>query len=414
MLVGCSREAQPSPAPANLAPAASALTEPLAGGPSPTILLAKAQFEYVTDSAGRRTPRPGPAKLVLLRHTENGWQESRIEDPDSRVFHKAIPAALHHERGEILTIAGTSAALKSWHWDGAAWSQRTLWQPTFGGQWDRLRDVELADVTGDGRVDIVLATHDEGVVAVLERTADGWVPGELDRAPRTYVHEIELADVDGDGTLEIFATPSHPNRADLVSQGGAIVMYRRSGETFTRSVVEEFPDTHVKEILTAAVEEGAGPSLFAAVEALTRTVGQSLRIIRPVEIRRYRYDSGAWSQEVIATLDDQQCRFLAAGDVDADGAIDLVASAMRSGVWLLRRTADGSWQKLLIDGASTGFEHAMTLCDLDTDGRLEVIVAADPEKELARYVWEGGGFRKEVLAVLSDTEITFGLACGSF
>ena len=40
-----------------------------------------------------------------------------------------------------------------------------------------------------------------------------------------FVHEIEIGDVDGDGVLEVYATPSEPNRLDGKPQSGVVVRY---------------------------------------------------------------------------------------------------------------------------------------------------------------------------------------------
>ncbi len=51
-------------------------------------------------------------------------------------------------------------------WDTAG-QARTLWETDFGGVFSRMRDVEAGDIYGDGTAAIVVATHDQGVVAVL-------------------------------------------------------------------------------------------------------------------------------------------------------------------------------------------------------------------------------------------------------
>ncbi len=44
----------------------------------------------------------------------------------------------------------------------------------------------------------------------------------------------------------------------------------------------------------------------------------------------------------------------------------------------------------LVDPDSGGFEHASILTDLDGDGRDELYVASDDDKELRRYRWQNG------------------------
>ena len=75
-----------------------------------------------------------------------------------------------------------------------------------------MRDAEVGDIYGDGSAAIAVATHDQGVVAVVRPDGSGgFSVDELDATPNTIVHEIEIGDLDGDGTLEVYATPSPPN-----------------------------------------------------------------------------------------------------------------------------------------------------------------------------------------------------------
>ncbi|HRX84726.1 MAG TPA: hypothetical protein P5572_06860 [Phycisphaerae bacterium] len=388
--------------------------DPLEGGPFPAIVLSEAQFSFTQDANGKRRPVPGNAKLVILRKTDAGWREVVLEDDAANVMHKAIPLAGPNGAPSLITISGTAALLKLWRWQDDRWNVATLWHPTFGGTWDRLRDIEIDDVTGDDEPEMVIATHDQGVVAVLGQTDDNWTITEVDRAPDTFVHEIEIGDVDGDGRNEFFATPSKPNNATLASQPGSVVMYRWDGTRFARSVVAAFPRTHAKEILVADLEGLGHAVLWAAVEAETEMRGQTLTTVHPVEIREYRYAGGAWRDRTIATLPDTQCRVLTAGDLDHDGVTDVVATGMRSGVWWLRRAADDTWTLTSIDRNSSGFEHAATIGDLLDDGQDALYVAADEQHELRCYRWNGTDFDRTVIAALPASEITFNIALGRF
>jgi FG-GAP-like repeat len=372
-------------------------------GRVPALLLAQAQFTERTTPDGGTEPVPGPARLLIVRKTPQGWQTSVLEDPDSNAFHKALPDG----PGGLVTIGATKAMLKTWHLDGGHWTQQTHWNPTFGGRFDRLRDIERGDVDGDKKPDLVIATHDQGVVAVVHPDQN-WRVEEIDKQPDTFVHEIELGDVDGDGVAEIFATPSKPNKLES-EQPGEVTMYRHGPNGWQRSVVDAPGDTHAKEILATDIDGDGRAELFVVWEG---AIGAGGAVVRPVTVKMYRWKDGGFTSSEVGTIPDRQTRAIAAGDVNGDGKKDLVAGAFSSGLWLFEQQPNGGWRKTLIDGASSGFEHPVHLADLDGDGKLEIYVAAEDQKELRQWRWKDGKWEKTVLAPLRKSDITWNITDG--
>ena len=308
----------------------------------------------------------------------------------------------------LLTLGGTAAIVKAWKKNPAGALEGTvLWQKDFGGKFSRMRDAEIADLYGDGKQDIAVATHDQGVVAVLRPTDGGFQAIELDRQPNIIVHEIEIGDLDHDGVPEVYATPSEPNRLEAgASQSGHVVRYVPAAGK-GREVVADLGDRHAKEILVGDVDGDGTDELYVSVEGVLDAAKQ---LVQKVEIRRYDADTPPKGGAVIATIDDRLSRFLTAGDVDGDGKKELVAAAFSSGLWLLRPGADpkkGPWKVESIDTDSAGFEHAAILCDLDGDGTDELYVASDKHKQVRRYAWDGQKLAREVIYTRPDDRPIF-------
>ncbi|MBW2253946.1 MAG: VCBS repeat-containing protein, partial [Deltaproteobacteria bacterium] len=339
-------EAVPAPAPSEPAEPSK-----LGEGPHPALLVSQAHFVL---EGGAPIPQPG--KVVILRTDGKTWEEEVILDEGSNVVHKALPW-----RGGLLTIGGTRARVVHWtRGPAGGWTPQILLERSWGGGFDRFRDVEIGDADGDGDDEIVLATHDQGVVVVGDEVDGTWTFTEMDQTPDTFVHEIEIGDVDGDGRPEFYATPSDRNLASLVSQPGSVVRYDWDAESksWKRSAVADWEESHAKEILVTDLGTGHD-HLYAVREGHTEKTGGAVKVVDPVRIVRLEPTAdGSWSQTLVATLEDQQCRVLVAGDVDGDGTVELIAAGMRSGVWLLEPATDGSFTKTLIDANSSGFEHA--------------------------------------------------------
>jgi hypothetical protein len=408
-LAGCTSEMEktgkktPPPvtakAPAPLPPPAMPADprrDALVGGPYPTLVLSQAQFIDKKGADGRVMPVPGPAKLTIVRQTPQGWQTSILEDPDSNVFHKATAYG-----DGLLTIGGNQAKLKTWRIQDGAWVEATHWSPSFGGRFDRLRDYEQGDVDGDGKDEIVIATHDQGVIVIVHPD-ENWRTEQIDALADTFVHEIELGDVDGDGQLEIFATPSKPNKLDQ-HQAGQVTVYRRGKDgVWTKETVDAPGDTHAKEILTADTDLDGKDEVFIVWEGAM----DDGKLVREVTIKQYRWNGGAWEGAVAATLPDRLTRATAAGDVTGNGKIDLVVGTQRSGLYLLEQ-GDTGWTKRHIDRRSSGFEHPVAIGDIDDDGLLEVYVVSEDQAELRQYRLRDGNIEKKVITKLEPGDITW-------
>ena len=384
-------------------PVAETQPQPAAAPPfkvgKKSLLFAQAQFEWVEEN-GERRAKPGAAKLMVLTRTEGGFLKRVIEDPESRVFHKAACV----DDG-VLTIGATEAKLKLWTPDLA--SAQTLWTATFGGKWDRLRDFEFVDANT-----LAIATHDQGVVALLTRTGNVWTAKELSRKAETFVHEIEVGDVDGDSKPEIYATPSDPNRSKA-SQGGSLVTF--TPPDWSMSQVAAFQGSHAKEILVADIDpEAPGPELYAAVEAELGPTPAS-NPSQPVEIRQYvKGAAGRWIMKPIAKLEKGiQARVLLAADLARRGHPDLIVTTMKDGIWRLTPAPGAVWNAQQIDAESSGFEHAAQAYDTDGDGQPELYVAADDQDEVRSYVWNGETFQRTTIATLEKSDITWSImGCG--
>jgi hypothetical protein len=389
----------PAPAPKAAEPAAAALPEKdtFPNG----LVLALAQF---VKKEGK--PVPGPARLEFVFRKDGQWQTTAVEDDESNVFHKAM---VYTRAGnpELLTMSGTAALVKTWVKGDAGLEATTHWEKDFGGKWSRMRDAEFADLFGDGQQSIAVATHDQGVVAVLRPDGESFSVTEIDEKPNTFVHEIEIGDLNGDGVLEVYATPSDPNKLDGSVQRGEVVRYvPKTGEG--RVTVAALGDRHAKEILVEDVDGDGRDELYVSVEGhLGGADGKTL--IHGVEIRRFDADTPADQGVVVGRIEDRLTRFLTAGDLDGDGKKELVAAAFSTGIWLLRPGSDpkSEWAIENIDRDSGGFEHAAIITDLDGDGTDELYVASDRHKELRRYRWDGSRFVRDTIYVRPDDRPIF-------
>jgi len=400
-------EATPPTLPDRTAPGVpEPIQEALASPARPGLLLSQAWFWRDEN----KRIRPGPARLQIWREQDDGqWGYTRLEDGDSNVFHKAIPY-----RDGILTIGAENALLKYWTYTDNGWQTEVLWKREWGGKFDRLRDLEIGDVDEDGEDEIVIATHDNGVVAVIDLLDSGEQltvsVTELDPQADTFIHEIELGDFNGDGVVDILCTPT-ARAEESKKLAGRIAMYQYEGATYRRSWFGSGPA--IKEILLADMNGDGVDELYALAEAEMSTDAKR-EVLTPVTMLQYTIsEHGILDEAVIATFNDRAARFLVPGDFDNDGQLELIATTMKSGIYHLR-PGTPNWTVELINKESGGFEHSAQAADLNNDGVLELYVADDSHSELNRYIIKDDEWVKTTLGTYPDNTITWNIEPGVF
>lgn len=337
---------------------------------------------------GARVSIVAPSEVGATAGSATWTEIDAIEDPASAAFHHALPfVGAKGERG-ILTIGAAEARLVHWTRIGGEWHASVIWAGEFGGEpsAQRLRDVALGDVDGDGADEIVLVTHDRGVVLVLDEKGGTYAATEVDRTDvegqTVWIHEVEVGDTDGDGLAEIYCTPSSPSGVQGPPTGTILRYQRGTDGDFERSVIESRGSSAIVEILLADLDGAGVPQLFAVVQSL-KGVNDA------VEVWRYDLSKLEPVGTSIATLPGKTCRFLEDGDLDGDGRRELVAATAQQGIYVIRLRDSGSWlrQRLARGSVTAGFEHPILVHDLDGDGRDEVLVASDRHRKLQSFRW---------------------------
>ncbi len=359
----------------------------------------------------------GPAggvdpETVVWDTKRNGDSKTKsYEQLGGNVFHKAMWFEPAYGEPGILTISANMPSIKIWRPVDGGWIGELLYQGLVGGEEHRYRDIEAGDVDGDDVDELVLATHDRGGIYVFAQTPEGLVAQRIhSREVPYFVHEIELGDVDGDGRLEIFSTPSEPNKLDGSRQLGEVLMHDYVDGAYVESVVQAAEETHAKEILAADVDGDGLCELYAAMEAkgIGGMTGGS------AEIRRYDFKEGKVTAGLVTQLPGEMCRFLGFGDTDGDGMGELIASTSKDGVIKIEWSA-GEWVDSLVASGlfTSGFEHAMCVFDIDGDGDDDVFSADDVNKHVYQWSWDNtrGRYNKVELwkAPSRATTISWGI-----
>ncbi len=238
------------------------------------------------------------------------------------------------------------------------------------GPWERIvigapkgrHDVVLADLDGDGRLEVIIrgqSTFSEKVgdeIALYRRGADGNWASRTIACP--HGEGLAATDLNGNG------------RPDLVVNGrwyenpGNILRGRWQEHVFSRSY------THGD--VKVAVGDINGDGRPEIVLAPSERAGQTYRISwfeAPAD------PASEWAEHVVA--DNVECvlHSLALADMDGGGDLDIITAMMHQGrapqeVRIYHNCGKGKgWDKQVV---ATGGSHNIVVADIEGDGRLGI------------------------------------------
>lgn len=297
---------------------------------------------------------------------------------------------------------------------------------------DRSRAVAIADVSGDGVLDVVSANAGSGstAVTVLFGNGNGSLRPAVSYSDTPAAFSIAVGDVSGDGVLDIVTT-HHANDSVSIRRGnlggtfGTAVSYSVGDEPSAVAMGDLNGDGRLDLVVAnnlsnnLSVLQGNGDGTFLSAVNYAAGAGATSVVLGDVNgdrvldvVTASRYSDyvvvllGRGDGTLNLAVNYTAALFLssvALGDVNGDGLIDIVtASEFRDNVSVLLGNGNGTFRSAVSYTAGDG-PLSVVLGDVSGDGLLDVVTANSNSDNVSVLLGNGDGtFRPMMNYLVGD------------
>ena len=224
-------------------------------------------------------------------------------------------------------------------------------------------DVTSGDFNGDGHPDLALVNRHGNTLSVLPNLGDGVFMDVVVQDVGLKPVAVAIGDLNGDGNLDLAVT----NRMEPFADGTISLLFNLGDGTFQKQVVLDtgdgpegivIGDLDGDDDLDLAVSNVDGDSVSVHLNHGDGTFADAVT-----------YSTGSFSSPIA----------LAIGDLDGDGDLDLATANAESGtVSILLNTGNGTFANHVsypVGGGDFSLPYSIVLGDVDGDGDLDFAVA---------------------------------------
>jgi hypothetical protein len=240
----------------------------------------------------------------------------------------------------------------------------------------RVRDVNVADLDGDGDLDLFSANDGDNTVAWYENlngSGTAWTKRIVTRTV-LYPRSTYAADLDGNGRLDLMSASAEDDSVTIFRQSTPGVFIQET--IYDRADGAQF-------IYADDIDGDTDKDIIVSSELDNTISWFANRLVAGRGFERFVVSNTAYGVHAAIT-----------GDMDADGDKDIIGAIEYSDQIIWYENGGGftpTWTPHLIS-PFTDVAHSVFVSDLDIDGDLDVLSASRGDGKVAWYENRGGQF----------------------
>jgi hypothetical protein len=284
-----------------------------------------------------------------------------------RTIDPAAPAQLRAKGAGDLDGDGKGDLVVGAAGGGIFWYRNGAWLPkrTIHGTLVPAEEIRVADLTGDGRRDVLVAIN--GGTDWFENGGGGtsWTKRTLQRTET--LHDIAVADIDADGKPDVIGRRSY---REGTSYGLALRIWRQVSKTSWKLTSINLPQTG-SGLAVARIDGDSKPDIAVGKYWLrNQSTPGAVRFRSPA----YTYNANAERDAKVV-----------AGDINGDGRVDLLVTPPHPTIAGTHKVAwyeapvdrTRIWTEHLLEANAQPVIHSAHIVDVDADGRKDLVTAMD-------------------------------------